>query len=249
METSTGGRLPREEEAPRWAQMLGLGRVTPDGDRVMNARALRAVRDIVTPIGLAERYAPQLLGNERLQRRWYTSMGSAILGLPVSTLDPYQTTAELRQQEQRLRGQLVRQMGDDYTTRTAYVREALMLGPSPQELQFIRDGLLGGRDVADVPDEELDIWAMRDTIAFLRRIDDLRSKGVSEETIRVMSAYFTPRTDLEMGVRAGGVLPLTAEQLAEIGETPESIVRMTDSERAEVVARYIVKNPGWRPKR
>ncbi len=249
MELSTGGRLPREEEAPRWAAALGLGRETPDGERVMSSRVLRAARDIITPLGMAERYIPQFLGNDRLQRRWYTSMGSAILGIPVSTLDPYQTTAELRQQEQRLRGQFARQMGDDYAVRTNYVREALRLGASPHELQFIREALLGGRDVLDVPEEELDVFAMRDTLEFFRRLEQLREMGVPEDSLRMMAAYFKPRTDVEQGVRAGGVQPLTREQLAEVGETPESVVRMTDAERAEVVGRYIARNPGWRPRR
>ena len=249
MEFSTGGRLPREEEAPRWAAALGLGRVTPEGERVMNSARLRAARQIVVPLGMAERYAPQLLGNERLQRRWYTSMGSAILGLPVSTLDPYQTTAELRAQEQRLRGQLTREMGEEYPDRVAYVREALGLGATPQELQFIRDNLLGGRNVSDVPLEELDRYRMRDTINFLRRVESLRAQGVPEETLNMMADYFRPRTDAEMGVRAGGPQPLTAEQLAEVGETPESVARMTDDERGTVVARYAARNPEWRPKR
>ena len=247
MELSTGGRLPREEEAPIWA--LPFARTTPEGDKVVNARALRAARQIVVPLGMAERYAPQLLGNERLQRRWYTSLGSAILGLPVSTLDPYQTSAELRQQEQRLRGRLVREMGEEYPTRVAYVRAVLEVGADPFEMQYIRNVLLDGRDVTDVPIEELDVYAMRDTINFLRRIERLRAAGVPESTIETMAAYFRPRTDLEMGVRAGGVQPLTAQQLQELGETPESVARMTDFERAELVMRYAEQNPGWRPRR
>jgi hypothetical protein len=247
MEMSTGGRMPREEEAPIWARPFA--RTTPEGDKVVSARALRAARQIVVPLGMAERYAPQLLGNERLQRRWYTSMGSAILGLPVSTLDPYQTSAELRAQEQRLRGQLTREMGEEYPARVAYVRTALEMGATPQELQFIRDNLLGGKNVTDVSLDELDVWRMRDTLTFLRRLESLRAMGVQDSTLKVMSDYFKPRTDLEMGVRAGGVQPLTAAQLAEVGETPESVARMSDEERGDLVARYAVKNPDWRPKR
>lgn len=249
MELSTGGRLPREEEAPGWARALGLGRVTPEGERVMNARSLRAIRDIVTPLGLAERYAPQIVGNERMERRWYTSLGSAILGIPVSTLDPYQTGAELRQQEQRLRGQFQRELGADYSDRTGYVREVLQLGATPAEMQFVRDVLLDKRDVADVPVEELDVFKMRDTINFLRRMDALRERGVPESTVRTMVTYFKPRTDLEQGVRAGGVQPLTPEELADVGETPASIAAMTDEERANVLARYMARNPDWKPSR
>jgi hypothetical protein len=247
MELSSGGRLPREEEAPPWARMFA--RTTPEGDKVVNARALRTARQLIVPLGMAERYAPQLLGNDRLQRRWYTSLGSAIFGLPVSTLDPYQTSAELRAQEARLRSQLTREMGEEYPARVAYVRTVLELGASPQEMHFVRETLLGGRDIGEVPIEELDIWRMRDTVNFLRRIDSLRDRGLPQETIEMMVSYFRPRTDLEMGVRAGGVQPLTAEQLSELGETPESVARMTDDERAELVVRYAERNPSWRPKR
>jgi hypothetical protein len=80
-------------------------------------------------------------------------------------------------------------------------------------------------------------------------LEQLREMGVPEDSLRMMAAYFKPRTDVEQGVRAGGVQPLTREQLAEVGETPESVVRMTDAERAEVVGRYIARNPGWRPRR
>lgn len=247
MELSTGGRLPAEEEAPGWARALGLGRVTPEGDRVMSARFLRGLRDIVVPLGMVERYAPQIAGNERLERRWYTSLASAVLGLPVSTLDPYQTTAELRAQESRLRGRMQRDMGEAYADRVGYVREVLKMAATPQEMQFIRDTLLGGQDVQDVDASMLDVYRMRDTLEFFRRLDQMRERGVPEEQLRMMAAYFKPRTDASERVRGGGPQPLTEEQLAELGETPLSVAQMTDAERAELVARYQAENPEWVP--
>jgi hypothetical protein len=144
-----------EEETPPWLDIIpGVGRETGDGS-VVSSRALRAARELLPPIGIIERYAAPLLGNERMQRRWYTTLASAVFGLPVSTLDPYQTGAELRAQENRLRAGLQRQFGADLDTYTSYVRRALREGVTPEEMQVvIKDGLLGGRPIAEVPPEE-----------------------------------------------------------------------------------------------
>lgn len=246
VERTTGGRLPQEEEVPPWLDIIpGVGRETGDGT-VMSARALRAARELLPPIGIVERYAAPLLGNERLQRRWYTTLASAIFGLPVSTLDPYQTGAELRQQQNRLNAGLERKFGADLSTYTSYVRRALNEGATPEEMQaVIRGGLLGGRDIADVPPEELDETAMVDTLRFMRRMVQLQEQGVPRETIDLMLDYFQPRTDAELGVRSGRTPPLTEEQLAEMGETPASVAAMTPDERLELLRRFMRVNPDW----
>lgn len=243
VERTTGGRLPQEEEAPPWLPFFG--RETPDG-RMVSARGLRALRELVPPVGIVERYAAPLLGNERMQRRWYTTLASAVFGLPVSTLDPYQTGAELRAQEQRLRGGLERQLGSDLDKYTSYVRRALREGVTPEEMQVvIRDGLLGGRPITEVPVEELDQTAMVDTIRFMRRIMEMKASGVPQETLNLMMDSFTPRTDAEQGVRAGKTPPLTPEQLATLGETPTTVAAMTPQERLELLQRWVQDNPDW----
>ena len=246
VERTTGGRLPPEEDVPLWLRWTGFGREAGEDIPQMSARGLRAARELLPPIGIIERYAAPLLGNERLQRRWYTTLASAVFGLPVSTLDPYQTGAELRAQEQRLRGGLERQLGGDLNLYTSYVRRALNEGVTPEEMQIIvRDGLLGGRDIADVPVEELDQTAMVDTIRFMRRIMRMKASGVPQQTLDLMMDYFEPRTDAEQGVRSGKTPPLTVEQLAEIGETPQSVATMSPAERLEVLRQYMRKNPDW----
>jgi hypothetical protein len=246
MERSTGGRLPREEEAPRWLDVIpGVGRETDEGTMV-SARALRAARELLPPLGIVERYAAPLLGNERMQRRWYTTLASAIFGLPVSTLDPYQTGAELRAQEQRLRGGLERQFGGDLTLRTSYVRRVLREGATPEEMEVvIKQGLLGGREISEVPVEELDETAMVDTLRFMRRMIEMREQGVPQETLNLMMDYFKPRTDAERGVRSGKTPPLTPEQLATLGETPASVASMSPDERLALLRRWIGENPDW----
>jgi hypothetical protein len=246
VERSTGGRMPLEEEAPPWLDIIpGVGRDTGDGT-VVSARGLRAARELIPPIGMIERYAAPLLGNERMQRRWYTTLASSVFGLPVSTLDPYQTGAELRAQEQRLRSGLERKLGGDLDKYTSYVRRVLNEGATPEEMQVIvKDGLLGGRNIEDVPVAELDQTAMVDTIRFMRRIMQMKAQGVPQETLNLMMDSFRPRTDVEQGVRAGKTPPLTAEQLATLGQTPASVAAMTPDQRLDLLRRWIAQNPDW----
>jgi hypothetical protein len=245
IERSTGGAMPREEEAPPWARFLA--RRTPEGERVISSRGLRMAREILPPLGMIERYAAPLLGNERMQRRWYTTLASAILGLPVSTLDPYQTGAELRAREQRIRGGLERSLGEEYVQHAAFVRRALSMSVTPEEMNFIRNGLFDGRDLQDVPVAELDQWRMVDTINFARRMDALSKSGVPKETIDLMWSYFTPRTDLEQGIRAGKTKPLSENQLRELGTNSYEVSKMSPEELLDLVRRYQTLNPDWTP--
>lgn len=245
VERSTGAAMPREEEAPPWARFLA--RRTPEGERVISSRGLRVAREIIPPLGMVERYAAPILGNERMQRRWYTTLASAVLGLPVSTLDPYQTGAELRAREQRVRGGLERALGEEYVQHSAFVRRALSMGVTPEEMNFIRNGLFDGRDLQDVPVAELDQWRMVDTINFGRRMDRLTEQGVPKETIDLMWSYFTPRTDLEQGIRAGKAQPLSENELRELGTNSYEVSKMTPEEHMDLVRRYRMMNPDWTP--
>jgi hypothetical protein len=245
IERSTGAAMPREEEAPPWARFLA--RRTPEGERVISSRGLRVAREILPPLGMIERYAAPLVGNERMQRRWYTSLASAVLGLPVSTLDPYQTGAELRAREQRVRGGLERALGEEYVEHASFVRRALGMGVTPEEMNFIRNGLFGGRELKDVPVAELDQWRMVDTINFGRRMDRLLANGVPQETVDLMWSYFTPRTDVEQGIRAGKAKPLSENQLRELGTNSYEVSKMTPEEHLDLVRRYQMLNPEWSP--
>ena len=236
VELSTGGRMPQEEVAPPWA--YPFSRLGPDGERVVSARGLRFARQVITPLGMLERYFPQVLGNERLERRVYTSWASAVLGLPVSTLDPYQTGAELRAREQRTRSNLRRKMGDSYEDRVGFARRLLEQGPTPEELAVIKAYVLEGEDVVDAPIELIDQMKALDTLEFTRRISYLRAMGVGDESLQAMWNNFRPRTDAEMGVRQGAPQPLTEEQLAEEGLTPNQVARMTPEERLALLRKY-----------
>jgi len=96
-----------------------------------------------------------------------------------------------------------------------------------------------------VPVEELDETAMVDTIRFMRRIMDLKARGVPQESLELMMDAFTPRTDAEQGVRAGKTPPLTPEQLATLGESPQTVASMSPEQRLELLRRWVRDNPDW----
>ena len=238
MEQSTGGRLPRREEAPGWLRPFVEPFTGDDEEATVNARALRFVRNTIPPIGIAERLFPQALGNERMQRRWYTSMASSILGLPVSTLDPFQTAAELRAEENRQRRILERTFGEDYTEYTNFGRSLLRRNVTPQEMNTLKQVMFDGRELKDVKVEELDHYAARDWVDFIRRLKVLAASGVDQERLDQMTARFRPRTDVEMGVRQGRPQPMSEDVLASFGLTQMDVDRMSREERQRIINQY-----------
>lgn len=232
VELSTGGTLPQTEPAPPWAEALRIGTVNADGERVVSSRALRAARTAFAPFGTVQRLVPGA-GGERYARRVYTSWASTLFGLPVSTLDPVQTAAELRTRDVRARAQLEKELGENYSTYTGFVRALIEKDATPEEMLYVKREVLGlsdGERISDLPVERLDLFAARDTIDFLRRMDRLAAIGLREEQLKFIWDNFTPRTDVEMGVRAGQVRSLSREELASLGLTPYLVEQLSEEE-------------------
>ena len=238
-EASTGGVRSEYEEAPPWAR--AFARRTPYGEKVVSTKGLDFARDIIIPIGMLERYAPQLLGNDRMQRRWYSQIASAVFGLPAATLDPYQTGGELRAQEKRVRDELKNKYGPEYNQYVGFVRRMMTLGADDVEMRYILNVVLGEDEYANVPIEKLDQYRAIDTIAHIRQMEQYRQMGIDESTIAILDANFRPRTDMEMGVRAGKTPAMTAEDLAAIGLKPDDIAKMSDEQRLEVLRKWLDK--------
>lgn len=238
MEQSTGGRLPRREEAPGWLRPFVAPFADEGEEPDVNARALRFVRNTIPPIGIAERLFPQALGNERMQRRWYTSLASSILGLPMSTLDPFQTASELRAEESRQRSILESKFGEDYTQYTDFGRALLRRGVTPQEMQALKTVMFDGRELTDVKVDELDHYAARDWVDFERRLKVLAASGVDQERLDRMVERFTPRTDVGMGVRQGRPQPIPQEVLESYGLTQQQVEQMTRERRQQLIDEY-----------
>jgi hypothetical protein len=206
VETSTGGTLPPTEEAPAWAEPLvrkGLfGTVTPDGDAVVSARALRAIRDTLAPFGAIERNAPQFFGNEKYQRRVLSSWASTLFGVPLRTLDPYQTGAELRTRQNRMNAELKRNLGENVSLYTGWVSRLVDMGATAADMAIVRETVLGlgpNQNISSLPAERIDYTAAKETVEMLRRIERLQEIGISDNVIRRMWENFEPRTDKEVG--------------------------------------------------
>lgn len=244
--TSTGGALPQTEEAPPYLRPFVeagiIGTVTPDGDAVISARGLQIMRDTLAPFGTFERLAPQFLSNERYQRRVLSSWASTLFGVPVSTLDPFQTGAELRARQRRMQGTLERRLGENWSLYTGFVRELVERGATPADMAIIKEsvlGLSGDQTIADVPVERLDYTAARQTLQFLRRLESLQELGTPPEVIERLWNNFEPQTDQEQGVYAfaGGRQPLTPEQLGELGVTQAEVGQMSPEELRALLRR------------
>ena len=242
VQTSTGGTLPDTEPVPPWAEALGLGRETPDGERVMSGRWLRVLRDTLAPFGTLERLAPQFFGNERYQRRVLSSWASTMFGVPIRTLDPVQTGAELRTRQNRMQGELERQLGENWSLYTGWVRQLVDLGATPADMAIVREsvlGISGDQSIASVPPERLDFTAARQTIQFLRRLEALQELGTPQATIERLWNNFEPETDAERGVNyfAAARNPLEPEQLAALGVSQAQVDQMGPDELRELLRR------------
>ena len=240
--TSTGGALPDTEPVPPWAAALGLGRETPDGEWVMSARYLQVLRDTLAPVGSLERLAPQFFGNERYQRRVLSSWASTLFGVPVRTLDPYQTGAELRARQNRMQADLERQLGENWSLYTGWVRQLVDLGATAADMAIVKESVLGisaDQKIGTVPPERIDFTAARQTIQFLRRLEGLQELGTPRETIERLWNNFEPETDAERGVNyyAASRQPLTPEQLSDLGVTQAQVEAMTPDELRALLRR------------
>jgi hypothetical protein len=206
IEQATGGRLPRTEPAPPWAEPLVragyMGTLTPDGDTVVSARTLRVIRDTLAPFGSVERLAPQFFGNERYQRRVLSSWASTLFGVPLRTLDPFQTGSELRTRQNRMDAELKRNLGENVSLYTGWVSRLVDMGATAADMAIVKETVLGlapNQNISSLPAERMDYTAAKETVEMLRRVERLQEIGVSETVIRSMWENFEPRTDKEVG--------------------------------------------------
>jgi hypothetical protein len=246
VEQSTGGTLPQVEPAPPWARPFVragfMGTVTPEGEEVVSARTLRVLRDTLAPFGAVERLAPQFFGNERYQRRVLSSWASTLFGVPLRTLDPYQTGAELRSRQNRMNAELKKNLGEDYSLYTNWVSSLVDMGATAADMAIVRETVLGlapNQNISSLPAESVDYTAAADTIRMLRRIERLQEIGISQDVIRRMWENFEPRTDREMGrgyfSEARQAVP--PEVIESLGFSVQDVDRMSREELLEFLRR------------
>jgi hypothetical protein len=89
---TSGRELDSDALAPRWAQPFALlrNRRNDDGELVFSQQWAQFFRNVLPPFAQAERLLAPLFGDDRMRRRWLTTMGSQILASPLYTVDPNQ---------------------------------------------------------------------------------------------------------------------------------------------------------------
>lgn len=238
IEQSSGGRYAPTEETPQWLLTIRQGLGIARKEDEVSSRWLQISRGMIPPLSLAERLAPQILGNERLQRRWFSTLASNAFGLPVSTLDPYVSASEFRAEEARNRKILEKDFGKNYTEYTEFARGLLILDITPFEMNMLRKNMFNDKDFKDVSVEQLDGWMARDYLDIFRRLHVLRQSGLDEDRLNSMWQNFRPRTDIQMGARFGSPQPIPPEILKDVGLTPQEVANMTRNERQRLINRY-----------
>ena len=194
----TGASLDRDYEAPGWAKLVpGLTYESPDGEVLAKRKALRAIEQVLPPIGQVQRLFPELLGTERLEARKGTSWAAQMTAAPVSTLDPWQVSSEMFGRSERIEDDLEATY-PNITERQRFLSELARHGLTPEEA---RD-MFG---VADMPAELLDTksvmtpsqaerqWLdemdpeerkeLRELARWTARIESWRMMGYSEDEI------------------------------------------------------------------
>lgn len=235
IELSTGGRMPRLEEAPLWARPFATRDL--EGVPQVSSKALRTARSMAPPLAIVERLIPGVMGNDRLERRVYTSWASQMFGLPVSTLDPYQTGAELRRREQETRTRLRRVAGETTQDKIDFLRPLVSANTPPQDLALIRAMVVGKANAT--PDDFLRAPADRvDPQAGLKLALQIQAISRIEDPVLRAQAFvqlqYEPRP-----VNQRGRGYITEAELEELGLTPQDIGKMSRTELLGVLDGYV----------
>ena len=235
MELSTGGRMARTEEAPVWA--LPFSRRDTSGERVVSSRALRTARSLLPPLSIVERLFPEFAGNERYERRAYTSWASQMFGLPVSTLDPFQVGAELRAREAATRGRLERIAGDTLSDKVAFMQPLASANIPPQDLALIRAVVVGkpdatAEDFLRAPADRVDPQAGLQLALQIQAVSKIPDPVARAQAFARIE--YNPRP-----VARRGRPVLTEEDLRELGLTPQQVGGMSRAEMVRVLDAWV----------
>lgn len=131
------------ETAPAWARLIpGATWETQGGERVADPKVTNFVRSTVPLVGtwdrLVEPTARMLTGGEHTEDRYRDRLGTSaaaqLLGVPVSTLDGRQQSAELRSRTDDVRDEMRKLLGSEYGESLSAVRALLSAGYTAEEI-------------------------------------------------------------------------------------------------------------------
>jgi hypothetical protein len=132
----SGRELNTDAPAPRWAAPWAAirGRKSEEGDYLFSQKAAQFMRNVVPPFAQIERLAAPLLGDERMRRRWLTTLGSQLLAVPLYTVDPNQQAFAISQYAQGIQEALKANI-ISYEDKRDVVRRLLEQGYEPEQIR------------------------------------------------------------------------------------------------------------------
>lgn len=239
----------RTQQAPGWTRVLPfVGFNDPEtGEKQVSRYFTETVRNMLPMIGMAERYVPWLLGDERQPGRWFTTAISATVGLPVSTVDDWQRSSEQERNSRRIKQQMDLMFGDSSQYRMQMIRRLVQDGAPVEFFEHIELDKM--EDTAVDVARGMAVWQMT------KRIGTLLSMGVPiEEVATAMSAIIpegtpadewitqiwenldVPDSDLNRYINQFDRQKLTKEDLAEFGLKPEDLNDLTNEQLRLLIA-------------
>ena len=249
-------RLSDTEPIPGWASLPGRIPGVPDfgvadpetGERVISRYFTEIVRTMLPMVGMAERYVPWVFGGERQPGRWFTTAISAVVGLPVSTIDDWKRASEQQRESRRIKQQMDLMFGTPSAEHRMHLIRTLVDDGAPTE--FI-DQL----DIGNIPDTAVDTGKAMAVWQVIRRMNTLVSMGVPiEEAAVAFSAVIpegtpadewvqaiwnnieVPDSDLNRFMRAFDRKKLTKEDLAEFGLKQDDLRKLSNAQLRILIA-------------
>ena len=239
----TSGRELRAEapEPPRWSALVpGLRSTTPEGERVYDERVANTLRNLAPPFAQVERLLAPIAGDERMRRRWTTTLGSQLAAIPLYTVDPNQQAFAMNQRSERLNEQLRQAIPGYRDERRDFVNALIQRGIGAEDIQRLQ---LQRPDVniADFNIEELD------RILRQQRQDEQLERFMEGMTERQQEAFIgrrgyrgrSGREAVELWRQRGSVDPLEGVYAPRVADAFEAWFQtLSEWEKTRAVYQY-----------
>lgn len=241
-----------QEELPGWASWLpqqvpGVNYEIDEDKKTTNRYVLEIIRSLFPQIGVIERVVPGA-GTERHAGRWFTSIISSTIGLPVNTVDGWVRASEQERRTQMVKDQLKYMYGGESTEyRIEMIRSLLDAGAPVEFIEML--------NIPAMEKEQVDVGQALAAWEYVQRIGYMYLLGYDPNEIALAMNLTTPyevgttewvqqifeamqfdsQADRNRFMREFGPRRLTPEVLKELGITQRDLENMSDDELTQLI--------------